>query len=243
MGATARELAGVLNRSYVPVDVAESPDYAVRHRMFFPAMVVVDDFRLVYPGTAQQMLESYRRSGPIPGELAWRELPAGDVTSVMPLTPGRAGEASAICLGDGASGVGVGDKERWLEDESATVIDGICGLIGYCADTSVGGVEFVRETRIPYPIPGRRENWIFVTCLYSAPSALSDYRPVMLQQLVGWARELGYRGVSAVTGEETPYPNGPLRTFERAGFSPGPTLGRALLRNRWETMRFMSCEL
>ncbi len=238
MGSGARGLADALERTCRQIDVQVNPEHAARYRMFFPGMVVVDEFQLVYPGTVQQMLESYRSLGPISGELDWRESPAGGVGEVVPLAAERAEEAAGICLGD-VSSLGVSDKKDWLFRQEETLREGVCGFIGRSFGQPVGGVEFVLESRVPYPIPERREGWVFLTCLYSSSASDLDYRLAMLRALVEGVRDLGYRGISAVSGEETPYPNGPRGTFEEAGFCTGPPLGRALLRSRWEFMRFM----
>lgn len=244
MGQQAEEMARKLGRTLRWVDVDEEPEYAVEHGMFFPAMIIIDDFRLVYPGSVEEMLESHRRRGPIPGDMDTDLGCGGDVDDIKVVTPENSVETARVCLGGVPPHSGARDKARWLRKGTAGLIGGVSGYLGYVDGRPVGGVEFVRETDIPYPIPRRREDWIFITCLYSSPAACRDYRPVMLRTLLARAPHLGYRGVSAVTGLETPYPNGPWPTFADAGFRRSDEdLGPALLRHRWERMFMVSRSL
>ncbi len=240
MGEQGQKLAAVLGRPCRWIDVAKRPEYAERHSMFFPGMIVIDDFSLVYPGRVNQMLDSYRRRGPIPGETDWAVKPLVEPDEILPLVPGGADEAASICI-KGASRVE--DKKNWLTKEARELAGGEVGYLGRVGGQAVAAVEFVREDRVPYPLPRRSEGSIFVTCLYSDASAAGDYRLALLRALKGRARDLGYRGISAVTGIETPYPNGPWPTFEAAGFRRGPFLGRALLRHRREDMYLVQLDL
>lgn len=237
MGQQAEGMALELGRSCRCIDVEAEPEYALEHGMFFPGMIVIDDLRMVYPGTVEQMLESYRLRGPIPGDANTELGSPGDVEQIEALTPEMSMEAARVCLGGVVSHSGPRDKLRWLKRLAPGLTDGVSGYLGIVDGRPVGGVEFVRETDIPYPIPRRREDWIFITCLYSTPASGNNFRPAMLEALLDRAVHLGYRGVSAVAGLETPYPNGPWPTFADAGFETvDENLGRALLRHRWERM-------
>ena len=240
MGEQGQNLAAVLGRPYRWIDVARRPEYAERHSMFFPGMIVIDDFSLVYPGRVDQMLDSYRRRGPIPGEMHWVAKPQVEPDEILPLVPGRADEAASICI-KGTSCVQ--DKKNWLRIEARELVGGEVGYLGRVGGRAVAAVEFVREDRVPYPLGRRSEGSIFVTCLYGVASAPEDYRLALLMALKGRARDLGYRRIRAVTGNETPYPNGPWPTFEAAGFQRGPFLGRALLRHRHEDMYLVLLDL
>ena len=239
MGSGARQMADALDRNFYAVDVRKTPCYAHQHQMFFPGMIVLDDFSIVYPGTVEEMLLSYRLKGPVPGEMAFNPRVSGLIDEVKSLTADTCSQAAEICLGTGTRILeGIERKGNWISAEAETLKGGTAGLLGFTNDNPIAGVEFVLESRVPYPITHRRAGWIFITCLYSSPSSEDDYRPDMLNNLLKWARKMGYQGISAVSGRETPYPNGPLSTFQSQGFSVVESLGQVLLKHKWEPIHF-----
>lgn len=249
MAEKARELAGLLGRRFRMIDVQASPRYAADHGMFFPGMIVIDDFKMVYPGQAEQLLESYRRKGPIPGEQSYLPLPPGEPDEIVPLTPDRVREAAAVCLPTDDV-PGRRHKEEWLSSEAASLLGDLGGMIARKGGRAVGVIEVVRADRIPYPISQVRTpiseagpSELFITCLYGLGGEPLDYRGALLAALEEWALGNGYAGITAVTGMETPYPNGPWPLFMAAGYELGPYLGRALLRHRWEDNHMVRREL
>lgn len=242
MGIQAAALAKILGREFHCIDAMQHPHYAEKFRMFFPGLIAVDDFKLVYPGSAQQMLASFEAGGPLEGEMRWEDRPPGSPTEFVTLWPEDAREAAQICLAD-PDVRGVDHKRCWMKKEAQHLREGITGYIARVGDRPVGAVEFVSEDRIPYPLPSRHPDSLFITCVYSIEDAEHDYRLPLLQHAKEQLAQLGYRSISAIAGIDTPYPNGPFSTFDAAGFTLGKFVGRALLRHKWEDNYMVRCLL
>lgn len=93
------------------------------------------------------------------------------------------------------------------------------------------------ETLIPYPLGAKQDDCLFITCLYSPIEwgLEQDYRESLLQHLLVEAKAHGYRGISVISGVETPYPNGPIAVFQQLGFKRVRLMGQALLWHKWES--------
>ncbi len=117
------------------------------------------------------------------------------------------------------------------------------GLIAFVDNQPVAALEWVKESDIPYPIPRKRDDALFITCVYNKPGAKYDYRHALVNDMKAMALDNGYKWISVIAGFETPYPNGPKSLFESCGFVEGENLGRLLLRYRWDDIAFMECEL
>lgn len=97
MGQQAEELAKKLGMTYSQINVEEHPEYAERYRVFFPGEIIVDDFKLVYPGTAAQLAQSYELKGPIPGSHTYRQRPHARPDTTIEL-PECSDAACGICI-------------------------------------------------------------------------------------------------------------------------------------------------
>ncbi|MGE5654295.1 MAG: hypothetical protein ACM3ZQ_08580, partial [Bacillota bacterium] len=143
------------------------------------------------------------------------------------------GEAFGCCI----PGIGAelcSAKANWLRQHGAST--GFCGLIGYAADQAVGFAEILPETMIPYPLGEKSAQRAFITCLYS-PNEWGlklDYRVSLIRALMGELPKHGYHELSIICGTETPYPNGPEGILLPLGFTRVKTMGKALLRHKWE---------
>ncbi len=236
----ARGAAALLSYDFRSSDVAEEPHLAVEHGMFFPGMIVIGgEFRLVYPGSPEQIARSYRLRGPLPGEMSYRSLPPGKVEHIKPLSPGLVRSASKVCL-PAVDEEGVADKERWMGRRNGGAL---LGYVGYSGVDMVAVLELVPEMRVPYPLPHRDPGGLFITCLYGKPHGGRDFRPGLLEMALKHLATGEYRRLSAVSGLHRPYPNGPLCLFDEAGFTRGQHLGQALLRHQYEDMYFVTKEL
>lgn len=236
MGEQAREVARQLGVVYRDIDVSQDPEVARRHRQFFPGMIIMDQFSLTYPGSPEQIIESFKRQGPLPGQMNWRPLQPKSVEQIVPLTLTNAHDAAQVCMGSGRGPESCA-KQAWLAHYASIVPGGVLGYLGHDAGRPVSGVEFLPEELIPYPIPIQRPDWAFITCIYGHEHD-HDYRGDLIAHLKAELPKLGYQGISVVAGMETPYPNGPLSFFTAHGFQPGSSLGRALLRHKWEELAF-----
>lgn len=229
----ASQAAELLQLPFRSVDISDRPDLAAQHNVFVPGAVVIGDFQLTFPGSPEQMAESYRLRGPLPGTQEYDPKPAGEVERVEVLNAGSCGRAFACCL-PRLTDEQAQRKAAWLTATQGH--DGFSGLVGYAGERAVGFVEALPEVLIPYPIGERRHDRLFITCLYSPIEwgLAQDYRESLLRHLLNQAGERGFAGVSVISGVETPYPNGPLAVFERLGFERVQEMGRILLRHKWE---------
>lgn len=232
-GEKASQAAELLKLPFRSVDISDRPDLAEQHNVFVPGAVVIGDFQLTFPGSPQQMAESYRLRGPLPGKQEYDPKPVGEVERVEVLNSRSCGPAFGCCL-PSLTDEQARQKAAWLTITQG--VDGFAGLIGYATDRVVGFVEGLPETLIPYPIGERRRDCLFITCLYSPIEwgLEQDYRESLLRHLLIQAKEHGFAAISVVSGVETPYPNGPIGVFERLGFTRVKEMGRILLRHKWE---------
>lgn len=229
----ARRAAELLQLPFRSVDVTGQPDLASRHNLFCPGALYVGDIQLIFPGPAEVMVESYRRGGgPLPGEQEYQAKPAGRVDRVEILRADNCGCAFRSCLRR-LSDQQERQKAEWLRQLTG---GDFAGLIGWQGNEVVAFAEVLPETAVPYPLEEKRADYGFVTCLYSPIEwgLDRDYRGSLLEQLFTHARDQGYRGLSVISGVETPYPNGPLAIFEQLGFQRTRRMGGVLLRHKWE---------
>ncbi len=239
MGEKASELAELLNYKYKTINIEDNSENDLR--LFLPGTIIVDGFKITYPGTAEELLESYRRKGPLEGEHIYniKPLKAPEKFSEINQFLDKAPE---ICL-PGCKGLDVSGKRSWMDNHKRDT-HGISGFIAFDGDDAhVAAVEFIREDRCPYPIGVRRENSLFITCIYNSPNEEYDYRASLVEKTAEFARENGYESISIIAGEETPYPNGPVDFLEKAGFNKGQYLDKIFLRYKWENIYFMEYKL
>jgi hypothetical protein len=228
----ASRAAELLQLPYREVDISQRPDLAERYNLFLPGAVVIGEFRLDFPGQAEEMVESYRRQGPLLGKHDYQAMPPGQVERVEELRAQNCACAFRSCLRQLTADQGQ-RKAEWL---GKVIDDGFAGLIGWQGDEVVGFVELLPETAIPYPLGVKRSQYGFITCLYSPIDwgLQNDYRTSLLTHLFVHAKEHGYRGLSVIAGLETPYPNGPIAVFDQLGFQRVKYMGKVMLRYRWE---------
>ena len=241
MGLQAKKAAHLLGYEYREHDISARPDLAEKYNLFCTGTIVIGDFQLHYPGKPEQIVESYRTRSALPGEQAYEALPYDDVDETTPLTPETAGLAFSLCIPHLTDAL-VCRKREWLAKYPQA--REFAGLIGFKDGKPVGFVEVLPETAIPYSIGEKRTDRAFITCLYS-PSEWGldyDYRPSLLENLSLQLKDRGYRGLSVISGLETPYPNGPEQVFKASGFERVKLIGKALLRHKWEEAWLMQLD-
>jgi len=253
MEKEGRKLADLLGARFSSYDLTKHPELARRHAVFWPGTIVVDGFFLPYPAPAERLLEAYRRQGPLPGgRSAYREKPPGSVDEIIPLGPDNAHLAVAFCSAVPPNGEGwsalVKRKAGWLEQVGeylsarfASRGSLAAGYIGLCGGKPLGVVEVVPEADLPYPVPDKREDGLYITCLYGEKSQL-DYRGVVLAELLRKATRAGVSRITVAAGERYPYPNGPCPLFAAHGFQRGPYLTNALLKGAEDRVYLMTWE-
>ncbi len=238
MGEKARELAQLLRGEYTSIDIEQVPWETKKLKLFFPGTIIVNDFRTVFPGTAEELLASYENRGPLKGVYRYKELPQGEGDEIGILND-YLGRGAAICLGDWVGCEhGLTAKEKWLEKHSPYT-GGISGFLVFKNRVPVAAVEFIQEARCAYPLPRKREDALFITCIYGGRGIDFDYRASLIAKMKEFARQEGCKTISVIAGLETPYPNGPESFFTRLGFLSKELLGQVLLRYRWDEIRFL----
>lgn len=242
MGLQAGKAANLLGYTYSEIDISERPDLAVQYNLFCPGTISIEDFQLHYPGKPEQIVESYRTRGPLPGKHVYEALPYDEVDEIIPLIPETAGLAFRICV-PSLSDEQVCCKQEWLAIYPQA--REFAGLIGFKKGKPVGFVEVLPETAIPYPIGEKRADRAFITCVYSPIEwgLEYDYRPSLLKHLSSNLKNRGFSGLSVISGVETPYPNGPEPELSAIGFKRVKLMGMGLLRYKWEEAWLMRLDL
>ncbi len=149
----ARLISEKLNIAFHQYDIALQPELALEKSIFFPGTVEIKGFKIPYPGTAEQMLASFERKGPLAGELKVRKIPGGIPQRIEKLR-GNLKFADHFC-GAGGQINASGEKESWLAKHDLPGLD-TPGYIAFNGDEAVGAVEFVLEKYCPYPLPQKR---------------------------------------------------------------------------------------
>ena len=234
MANSAQQTAKLLNYKYKEIDITKSGE-PLKTPLYFPGNIVVDDLVITYPGSVAEMVQAIENKGVIPGKLLYTPQKSEQAHSFKPLLA-CLNACSGICLSKQADDVT--DKHSWLKQQ-AKHTKGKAGLVAFYNDQAVAAVEIVREDQIPYSIPHKRSNFLFITCLYNNNSAKKDFRDSLLAELKVLAKEDGYAGISIICGKDTPYPNGPVQKLIDNDFTVVGYLNRVLLKNKWEKIYFM----
>lgn len=232
----ARGAAKLLGLSFKCVDVRDNPELARKYQMFSPGLIVVDDLRLAFPGSAEQVAESIRTRAPLPGKQEYHQLPEEDLDHVEVLGPHNVDRVRDICVPAHLAPYRC-EKEQWLKSLHLPCL----GLVGYMDGQPVVIAETLPRELVPYPVPDY--NGLFITCLYGRHDAQLDYRRSLLRMGMPLLKSLGYDHIGIVAGRGTPFPNGPAELLALAGFREAGEFGRIILRHRWAEQVFMEREI
>ncbi len=234
MGEKAAELATLLNYDYREIDLEKYPEATQKEKLFFPGTIVIDDFKTVFPGTAEELLAAYRQNGPIEGKHSYRTCPDGIPDKILKLNNHLAAGAK-ICMGKQKNKLN--EKKKWLEKHQRYTY-GTSGFIAYKGNNPVAAVEFIQEKQSVYSLPAKRTDVLFITCIYNQPQLTDDYRAPLIGKTSEFAQKHGFKAISVIAGKETPYPNGPKAFFQQHGFVEKMYLDRVLLRHHYEEIFF-----
>ncbi|MTI96838.1 MAG: hypothetical protein FH749_15415 [Firmicutes bacterium] len=235
MEAGAREAAAILGYAYESIAVDKHPALAAAYKMYFPGLIVIDDFSIPFPGSGAQLVESFKRRGPLPGGGDFSQLPAARCDQILPLSPDNLDLLEGVCIPRHRC-QGWTDKQTWLRGLDLPIY----GCAGLKDGKTVAVVEVLPIELVPYPLPRRPAEDGFIACLYGRVGESRDYRRDLLSRGVLLLAGAGYRSLSVVAGKQTPYPNGPLPLLEAVGFRSETELGKILLRHRWDEIVFMT---
>ncbi|MFP4661497.1 MAG: hypothetical protein ACLFPF_04830 [Halanaerobiales bacterium] len=206
------------------------------NKIYFPDTLIVDDIKIVYPGTAEELFVLYNLRDPLHGGEKYKQLPLRKPDFIRPINEDISGIADICSVGMNKNNFQ--QRIKWLK-EQGKLTNQLSGFIAYRRDKLVALVEFIREDKCIYPLPEKREDFLFITCLYNFPGLYYEYRPFLFKNLLEFASENKYKGVSVIAGLNTTSPNGPVCFFSDLDFQGRVYLDRVLMRYYWEDLFFL----
>ena len=211
-------------------DVTGDPGKCEEYRIFSPTTLIVNDsLRWLGPFSREEVLAMLYDEELPPrerGALADEPVVEGELA---PITPESVLSTCAPCLMSDDVGLCRG-KAEWTQTILGETGADHLGYLHFEDGTCVGGAEYLPSTRIPYPIPDKRNTNAFLTCSFRS-DAEKDYMSFPLRKLVDELGASGYDTLSAVCSTNTAFPNGPADWFERMGFERRETLAHEELHD------------
>ncbi|MFP4017592.1 MAG: hypothetical protein ACLFUI_11230, partial [Halanaerobiales bacterium] len=153
-GQNANEFAKMIEYHYKEYFLNDSSDILKENKIFFPDTLIVDDIKIVYPGTAEELFILYNLRDPLYGEERYRLLPIRKPDFIRPLNTDISGVAD-ICS-TGMNYNNFQQRINWLKKQGE-LTNQLSGFIAYRRDKPVALVEFIREDKCIYPLPDKRE--------------------------------------------------------------------------------------
>jgi len=230
----AQQAAEQLDGTVHVADVAKQPELAAYYRLFFPFMTVVDGTRVVSPLLAEELLHIAADGLVVPPATFTSWGPPAQAEAILPLTAVNITDTCGLCI-RADKWRGCQAKAKWAASITRKVSDGVLGFVAYQGSEAVGVVEFLPAPLIPYPLPDRKPDVAFITCIYSTEDR-ADSRGQLLEWLAGYLQSTGYRELQVIAGQHTAYPNGPQTFFLQYSFQPVSELDRIALREGEEVL-------
>jgi len=231
-GMKFAKMVGLGFREY---NLENYPEKSRNWNTFFPGTLIVNYFRIVYPATAEELKEVLKKKAPLTENRVYIEKAQGEPEQILQLDHFLE-YAPQICLG--RKGLGAFKKRKWLQKHREKTRN-CSGFIGFFGEEPLSCIEFIREDQCPYPIPKKRKDFLFITCIYGTSLKNKDYRESVLKKANLFAKKYNFGGLSVISGKKTPYPNGPESFFLRSGFKEKMYLDRILLKYCWDDIFFM----
>lgn len=231
MGEQAKGLAERLNFSYQEIDMSKTTP---PKDLYLPGNIVIDDFTIVYPGSVDQLELVYKTRSPIKGGTTFKAKQKAKDANIKPLSE-NIKDGSIICLPKRVESC---EKLNWYKQLSKHTHDNF-GYIAYDKNQPVAAVEFLRQDLIPYQCVKEDKDFLFITCIYNNPEAKKDYRYLLMQRLIEFAKDKKFSGISVISGVNEPYPNGPRRFFNDLNFEEKFFVGSHLLKYDTDKAIFM----
>ena len=124
-----------------------------------------------------------------------------------------------------ANGTGDGTESKigWYERSRRNGV--VFGFVSFAELKPVALVEVILSLNSPYPI-SKDQSTVFITCVYSSPDSPCDYRGELIESVLEECRKLGFSRVEVLSGEVSPFLNGPASFFVENGFSNLGTVAR-----------------
>lgn len=127
-----------------------------------------------------------------------------------------------------ANGTGDGTESKidWYERSRRNGV--VFGFVSFAERKPVALVEVIPSLNSPYPI-SKDQSTAFITCVYSSPDSPCDYRGELIESVLEECRKLGFSRVEVLSGEVSPFLNGPASFFVENGFSNLGTVARSVV--------------
>jgi hypothetical protein len=211
------------------IDVMKNPGMAVQYRLFCPFMTIIDDsIRLPSPTPAEGLVKIVQEGVTTKLTETKSLSPMREPDRIEPLIIDNMIDTYTLCCPHDPS-IDCQAKHSWASQIEDKVKDGILGFIAYQGATSVGAVEFLPASLIPYPIPEKDPSSAVITCIYSQSNGL-DYRGPVLNHLIHYLSKNGYTRIQVIAGRRSAYPNGPVSFFTMYGFKEIGEVDRVVLK-------------
>lgn len=236
--AQVQKAATQLRGNVEVIDVGKTPTLAAQYRLYFPFMVVIDEVvRWPSPAPAELLIQIAK------GEYHHPAVPDPPVfyparaSQIVPITPGKIDIACSFCMPAADAHVKQ-SKREWASQFGETML----GYLAYAGEFPVGGIEYLRASQIPFPVPNKQATTAFITCLYSTEEA-DDYRGHLLEYTLKQLALEGYQRVQVISGRRQAYPNGPGAMFQAQGFMEVAELDRIFLKDGKDILVLMERNL
>lgn len=238
----AKRAATQVDGTVEVVDVMKKPEIAGRYRLFFPFMTVINDkVRLPSPIPATGLVKIAREGVAANPTILQAANPEEQAEKVEPLTVENIVDTCPLCIPSSETR-GCQVKQAWASMLKDKVQEGVLGFITYEVEKAVGVVEFLPAPLVPYPLPKKESTIAFITCIYSLKDGL-DYRGQVLDHLIDYLPNQGYKKLQVITGRQAPYPNGPTSFFLSHSFRVLDEVDSIVLKEGEEELVLMEKEL
>ena len=225
-----------LHGSVEVFDVGDKPELASKYRLFFPFMIIIDDrIRWPSPISAESLISLIQNTDTPAVMPAAPVPPPATASQIVAITADNIDAACAFCMPAAEDRLKLA-KQEWGKQYGEAIL----GYLAYEAEVLVGGIEYLRASRVPFPLPDRRSTTALITCLYSTEDA-RDYRAQILAYALSRLPDQGYQAVQVIAGQREAYPNGPATLFAAKGFHVVEILDRVVLREGEDTLILMEC--
>lgn len=231
--------AKILEAKYELIDLMEQPEYAKKYYLFFPFTTIIDEtIKIPSPLIAGEIIKIVREGFNISKSAHSIIKKEGISERIEPLTINNIQNSCALCNSSINPGY-CSSKTIWASKISQQVPNNILGFISYKLGETTAVIEFLPSELMPYPIPLKNKETMFITCIYSSDFYNIDYRGEVLKKACNYLAENNFNKISVVSGEKSAFPNGPKDFFLNYGFSEKQNLGDVNLKIGRDKLLYM----
>jgi len=207
-------------RERVPLhlhDLLDDPRLAAEHRIFSPTMLLVNDKHRWHGPFSNEMVQAMLDDDVEPVGYTVDQSENIVEGSLAPIDAESILTTGTTCAGADDEGLCRG-KSEWVREVMSSHALKHLGYVHTRDGKCVGGAEFLPSDVVPYPIPDKRSENVFLTCSYLSDEK-NDFRTHPLKRLIADLKSWGYDTLSVAASKDVVFPNGPMRWFEKKGFA------------------------